>query len=101
MFKRFCRILCFKFFSLIYPRGGVLTLTDPRRDDVGRLVVCNLPMRSFGRVVRFSGHRTAEYLFAPRTVNVWNSLPEIVILADTTDTFKRRLDKFWQHQDII
>ena len=28
---------------------------------------------------------------------------EIVIglLADTTDTFKRRLDKFWQHQDIL
>ena len=26
--------------------------------------------------------------------NVWNSLPEIVISADTTETFKRRLDKF-------
>jgi len=28
-------------------------------------------------------------------------LPEIVISADTTDTFKRRLDKFWQHQEWI
>jgi len=28
-------------------------------------------------------------------------LPEIVISADTTDTFKRRLDKFCQHQDIL
>jgi len=37
----------------------------------------------------------------PRIVNVWNSLPEIVISADTTDTFRRRLDKFWQHQDIL
>ena len=27
-------------------------------------------------------------------------MPEIVISADTTDTFKRRVDKFWQHQDI-
>ena len=26
---------------------------------------------------------------------------EIVISVDTTDTFKRRLDKFWQHQDIL
>ena len=42
-----------------------------------------------------------KFSFAPRIVNVWNSLPEIVILADTTDTFKRRLDKFWQHQDIL
>ena len=24
-----------------------------------------------------------------------------LISADTTDTFKRRLDKFWQHQDIL
>jgi len=32
---------------------------------------------------------------------VWNSFPEIVISADTTDTFKRRLDKFWQHQDML
>jgi len=28
-------------------------------------------------------------------------LPEIVISADTTDIFKRRLDKFWQHQDKV
>ena len=28
-------------------------------------------------------------------------MPEIVISADTTDTFKRRLDKCWQHQDIL
>jgi len=30
-----------------------------------------------------------------------SGLPEIVISADTTDTFKRRLDKFWQHQDVL
>ena len=31
-------------------------------------------------------------------------MPEIVISADASDTFKRRLeslDKFWQHQDIL
>ena len=42
-----------------------------------------------------------KFSFAPRIVNVWNSLPEIVISVATTDTFKRRLDKFWQHQDIL
>jgi len=42
-----------------------------------------------------------KFSVAPRIVNVWNSLPEIVISAATTDTFKRRLDKFWQHQDIL
>jgi len=42
-----------------------------------------------------------KFSFASRIVNVWNSLPEIVISADITDTFKRRLDKFWQHQAIL
>ena len=42
-----------------------------------------------------------KFSFAPSIVDVWNSLPEIVISAATTDTFKRRLDRFWQHQDIL
>ena len=41
-----------------------------------------------------------KFSFAPRIVNVWNSLTEIVISADTPDTFRRRLDKFWQHQIV-
>jgi len=40
-----------------------------------------------------------KFSFAPRIVNVWNSLQEIS--ADKTNTFKRRLDKFWQRQDIL
>ena len=28
-------------------------------------------------------------------------MPEIVISADTPDTFKKRLDKFWKHWDIL
>jgi len=28
-------------------------------------------------------------------------LPEIVISADTTVTFKRRLDNFWKRQDVL
>jgi len=42
-----------------------------------------------------------KFSFAPRIVNVWNSLPEIVISSDTTDTFIRRLDKSWQHKNIL
>ena len=41
------------------------------------------------------------YALAYIIFNVWNSLPEIVISVATTDTFKRRLDKLWQHQDIL
>ena len=33
--------------------------------------------------------------------NIWNSLPNYVVLSDTVNTFKSQLDKFWQHQDVI
>ena len=31
----------------------------------------------------------------------WNSLPEFVISASATDSFKNKLDKFWSNQDLI
>ena len=34
-------------------------------------------------------------------VNGWNSLPNWVVSANTTNTFKARLDKFWHNQDIV
>ena len=42
-----------------------------------------------------------KYAFATRIVNTWNSLPESVIAAETTNCFKNRLDKFWNNQEII
>jgi len=38
--------------------------------------------------------------FSVRVVNIWNSLPNWVV-ANTTNTFKARLDKFWHNQDIV
>ena len=42
-----------------------------------------------------------KYSFSVRVVNIWNSLPNWVVSANTTDTFKVRLDKFWHNQDIV
>jgi len=42
-----------------------------------------------------------KYSFCVRVVNIWNSLPNWVVYANTTDTFKARLDKFWHNQDIV
>jgi len=58
-----------------------------------------------GHSLKFANNRyhydLRKFSFAPRIVNLWNNLPEIVISSDTTDTFKRRLDKSWQHQDML
>ena len=42
-----------------------------------------------------------KFNFSNRVVNTWNSLPNWVVSANTTNMFKARLDKFWHNQDII
>jgi len=34
-------------------------------------------------------------------VNLWNSLLNRVVMSDSTNIFKNRLDSFWEGQDII
>jgi len=41
-----------------------------------------------------------KFLFTNRIVNMWNSLPNEVVRAESTNTFKSRLDKFWSNQEI-
>ena len=36
-----------------------------------------------------------------RVVDAWNSLPNWIVMANSTNTFKRRLDIIWQDQEII
>ena len=39
--------------------------------------------------------------FTSRSEYIWNSLPNWVASSNTTNTFKIRLDRFWQNQEII
>ena len=38
-----------------------------------------------------------KFSFSNRVVNIWNSLPNRVVSANTTNTFKARLGKFWRN----
>jgi len=42
-----------------------------------------------------------KYCFTNRVISAWNSLPEHVVTAETTNAFKNRLDRFWTNQDIF
>ena len=42
-----------------------------------------------------------KFGFSNWVVNTWNSLPNWVVSAYTTDIFKARLDTFWHSQDIV
>jgi len=42
-----------------------------------------------------------KFYFTNRVVDAWNSLPHWIVMANSTNTFKRRLDIYWQDQEII
>ena len=41
-----------------------------------------------------------KQFFSLRIVDMWNSLPEKIVSAPSTNSFERRLDKFWSTQEI-
>jgi len=61
--------------------------------------------RTRGHNLKLVSHRhhydLRKYSFTARIVNTWNSLPESVIAAETTNCFKNSLDKFWNNQEMI
>jgi len=41
-----------------------------------------------------------KFSFSNRVRTVWNSLPDIVVKAESVNSFKGRLDRFWNDQEI-
>ena len=44
---------------------------------------------------------SSKFFFINRVVNMWNSLPNGVVHAESINVFKTRLNKFWSNQEII
>ena len=40
-------------------------------------------------------------VFNNQVIPIWNSLPNHAVSADTINTFKNRLDKFWSDQEVL
>jgi len=43
---------------------------------------------------------TRKFNFSNRIIPIWNSSPDYVVASPTINTFKARLDKFWENQDV-
>jgi Reverse transcriptase (RNA-dependent DNA polymerase)/Endonuclease-reverse transcriptase len=41
-----------------------------------------------------------KYSFTVRIVSLWNSLPDDVVLADSVNSFKNKLDRHWMNEDM-
>lgn len=39
-------------------------------------------------------------VFSVRSTNIWNSLPEDIVTANNLNTFKNRLDRYWDSQEL-
>ena len=42
-----------------------------------------------------------KHFFSNRVVDLWNSLPEYVISANSVNSFKNRLDKYWSNNQSL
>ena len=48
----------------------------------------------------WSKREVRRHFFSQRIVNLWNSLPDIIITAPSVNTLKNRLNKHWQNQAV-
>jgi hypothetical protein len=86
-------------------RKGVSILPSQLRFGSKNLsMLCSHLLHTRGNKYRlYQGHvkyDLRKYCFTNRVTGLWNSLPDIVVRAETVNSFKTRLDKHWQRQEI-
>jgi len=68
-------------------------LEVPRDQDQG--------LKTTSLILDVFKYRYHKIFFTERVVNLWNSLPPLVVEAPSLNCFKTRLDKFWSNQDAV
>ena len=48
-----------------------------------------------------SKYELRRHYFSHSVVSVWNSLPDTVVCAESVNSFKSRLDKFWSTHNFV
>jgi len=65
----------------------------------------NLDTRNRGNSLKLKVDRCKydlkKYSFCNRVVNVWNSLPDSVVMANSMNSFKNKLDNFWKFEEVV
>jgi len=53
-------------------------------------------------LVKRCRYEVRKNFFSNRILNMWNSLPDYVVMSDTinTSTLKNRLDAHWKHREV-
>ena len=72
--------------------------------SVAPTLACNYDTRTRGNDLKLFHNRSKldvkKYSFSSRIVNLWNNLPNYVVLSENINIFKNNLDKLWASQDL-
>ena len=52
-------------------------------------------------LVKICHYDLRKYFFSNCIINIWNSLPDSIVMVDTVNQFKNRLDKYWKKYDFV
>ena len=79
-------------------------LTGKYDEKVCPLLPKHENVRTRGNCLKLKTNRTRydvrKYFFTNRIVKIWNSLPDEVVVADSVNCFKNKLDKYWKNVDL-
>ena len=78
--------------------GKYDTNVVPHLKTTGIQATRGIGMRIFKTRFKYDLHK---FYFTNRVVDAWNSLSNWIVMANSTNTFKHRLDIYWQDRDII
>ena len=67
--------------------------------DAGRRPIVSNPLCRL--LVKRCHYDLRKYFFSNRIINIWNSLPDSIVMVDTVNQFKNRLDKYWKNYDFV
>ena len=74
-------------------------LTGKMNIDPGQFFVLQKDARTRGHQLKLEKKRVSHHyrnkFFTNRVITPWNELPEYVVSADSVNSFKRRLDRYW------
>jgi len=78
-----------------YDQQVALTLPKNVTGEYFTRVNCNKLL------VKRCRYKLLKNFFTNRIANMWNSLRDYVVMSDTINTFKNRLDAHWKHRDFL
>jgi len=67
---------------------------------IGKCIEKQHDTRSHRFALQQSHVHTRKFNFSNTVIPIWNSLPDYVVASPTINTFKARLDKLWENQDV-